>query len=287
VGAPRESDPYAVLGVRRGASFEEIRAAFRAKARAFHPDSRPDDPTAADTFRRIRDAYQVLRAAMPRAAHRPPPRAAPSSPPPGSEARDALDGTVTRKRNEARYGKTPFHRPRDGSSVSGSLWVPFAAAIRGGDHTLDIDEPAIGSRRRRVTLPAGVETGQLFRIEGRVVRAEVMPHAALTRDGHHVLLALPLGLGELLLGATVRVPTVDGPADLVVPPNSRAGQRLRLAGKGVAPDGDQLCMLALAWPDVAAPGVEAAVRALAEAQGPAPRSWDEAPRGDADDTSSE
>lgn len=280
-------DPHAVLGVRPGASLDEIRAAFRAKARAHHPDARPDDPTAADTFRAIREAYQVLRGADARASRRvrdagsdpprggastapPPPRSGNADDPPSRTSRDVFDRTVSQKRNEARYGQTPFHRPRDGSSVSGTLRVPFAAAIRGGDHTLEIEDGS-GARRRRVTLPPGVEPGQLFRIEGRVVRAEILPHPHLTRDGADVLLNLPLSLGELLLGARVRVPTVSGTADLQVPRNSRAGQRLRMRGQGVGGEGDQLCVLALTWPDLEAPGVEAAVQVLADAEGPSSR----------------
>ncbi len=275
---PRTIDPYAVLGVRPGASLDEIRTAFRAKARAHHPDARPDDPHAAETFRRIREAYQILRGAEARTSRRPargaagPARSADPDAPPSKTSRDVFDRTVNRKRNEARYGQTPFHRPRDGSNVAGVVRVPFAAAIRGGDHALTLEDPT-GVRRRRVTLPAGVETGQLFRIEGKVVRAEIEPHPHLSREGADVVLLLPLSLGELLLGACVRVPTVDGPADLVVPRNSRAGQRLRMRGKGVGGEGDQLCVLGLVWPDVEAPGVEAAVRALAEAEGPGRRGF--------------
>lgn len=263
-------DPHAVLGVRPGATLDELRAAFRAKARAFHPDARPHDPTAAETFRAIREAYQALRGSARPAAPR-----APDDPdvPPSKSSRDVFDRTVSQKRNEARYGQTPFHRPRDGSVVSGVVRVPFAAAVRGGDHMLVIDEGAAGVRRRRVSLPAGVEAGQLFRIEGRVLRAEIEPHPHLVREGSDVVLALPLSLGELLLGTTVRVPTVDGLADLVVPPHSRAGQRLRLRGLGVGGEGDQLCALGLVWPDVTQPGVGEAIRGLAEAEGAARLPW--------------
>lgn len=276
-------DPHAVLGVRPGASLDEIRSAFRAKARAFHPDARPDDPTAADTFRKIREAYQVLRGAESRGARRaardpsPPPPSSPPPPagaepdePPSKSSKDVFDRTVNRKRNEARYGQTPFHRPRTGSSATGVVRVPFAAAIRGGDHTLEIID-GTGTRRRRVTLPPGVEPGQLFRIEGKVVRAEIEPHPHLVREGRDVVLQLGLTLGELLLGAMVRVPTVDGMVELVVPRNSRAGQRLRMRGLGVTGEGDQLCALSMMWPDVDQPDIEGAVRALSEAEGPGRR----------------
>ena len=54
-------DHYARLGVRPSASREEIRAAYREKAQATHPDQNPDDPAAAERFQKVKEAYQVLR----------------------------------------------------------------------------------------------------------------------------------------------------------------------------------------------------------------------------------
>lgn len=61
---PSESAPpdyYARLGVSPSASQEEIRAAYRKKARETHPDRNPDDPKAAEQFQKVKAAYQVLR----------------------------------------------------------------------------------------------------------------------------------------------------------------------------------------------------------------------------------
>ena len=53
-------DFYAILGVARDASTEEIKKAFRRLARDSHPDANPDDPTAEARFREIAEAYEVL-----------------------------------------------------------------------------------------------------------------------------------------------------------------------------------------------------------------------------------
>jgi len=54
-------DYYARLGVRPSASHDDIRSAYREKARATHPDRNPDDPQAAERFQRVKEAYEVLR----------------------------------------------------------------------------------------------------------------------------------------------------------------------------------------------------------------------------------
>jgi hypothetical protein len=61
--ASEESRPdyYARLGVPPSASEEEIRDAYRQKARETHPDRNPDDPKAAERFQKVKEAYQVLR----------------------------------------------------------------------------------------------------------------------------------------------------------------------------------------------------------------------------------
>src|SRR5262249_61827306 len=53
-------DYYEVLGVQRGAAEEEIKRAYRKLARQYHPDRNPGDKQAAETFKEIQDAYEVL-----------------------------------------------------------------------------------------------------------------------------------------------------------------------------------------------------------------------------------
>lgn len=53
-------DPYKVLGVSRDASKDEIKRAYRTKAKEYHPDLHPDDPLAADKMNEINEAYDML-----------------------------------------------------------------------------------------------------------------------------------------------------------------------------------------------------------------------------------
>lgn len=56
----KEQDWYATLGVPVTASEKEIRAAFRRLARRYHPDVNPGDPRAAELFKRVKAAYEIL-----------------------------------------------------------------------------------------------------------------------------------------------------------------------------------------------------------------------------------
>jgi molecular chaperone DnaJ len=58
--AQGQQDHYATLGISRGATAEEIKRAYRRRARELHPDANPDDPTAEARFKEVARAYAVL-----------------------------------------------------------------------------------------------------------------------------------------------------------------------------------------------------------------------------------
>lgn len=94
-----------------------------------------------------------------------------------------------------------------------------------------------------VKLPFGVENGTQMRLAGKgeagpggmgdaIITIEIRPHPFFRQDGHDVRLDLPITLDEAMNGGKVKVPTVDGPVMLAVPPGSSSGKTLRLKGKG-------------------------------------------------------
>jgi DnaJ-class molecular chaperone len=80
-----------------------------------------------------------------------------------------------------------------------------------------------------------------------MVTIDVSPHPHFTRDGDNIRLNLPITIAEAVLGAKLKVPTVDGPVMVNVPKGSASGQTLRLKGRGFSAKaggrGDQLVTL--------------------------------------------
>jgi DnaJ-class molecular chaperone len=144
--------------------------------------------------------------------------------------------------------------PQKGADIAYRLPVPFedAAALREQRVTLQ------GGKTVSIKLPKGVEEGSKIRLAGQgqpgaggngdaIVTIAISPHRFFTRDGDNIRLDLPIALDEALLGAKVKVPTVEGPVMLSVPPGSTSGKTLRLKGRGFTGKGgergDQLVTL--------------------------------------------
>jgi len=105
-----------------------------------------------------------------------------------------------------------------------------------------------------VNIPRGVQDGSVIRAPGKggagfgsggrgdlYIRVRLLPHQRFRlRDGGDIELELPVAPWEAVLGAKVQVPTLDGPVEMRIPPNSQTGKTLRLKGRGLArPGGGQ------------------------------------------------
>lgn len=144
--------------------------------------------------------------------------------------------------------------PQKGADAAYRLEVPFedAALLKGQRVTL------ASGRTLDIKLPRGVEDGTKIRLAGQgqpgpggngdaIVTIAIGRHRFFSRDGDNIRLDLPIALDEAVLGAKVRVPTVDGPVMLSIPKGSSSGKVLRLKGKGFTGKsgarGDQLVTL--------------------------------------------
>ncbi|MBM2616772.1 molecular chaperone DnaJ [Actinoplanes sp. LDG1-06] len=121
------------------------------------------------------------------------------------------------------------------------------------------------NRTINVRFPAGVADGQRIRLSGRgepgdrggpagdlFVQVMVRPDELFGRTGDDLTLVVPVTIAEAVLGTDLRVPTLDGPVTLRVPPGTPSGRKLRARGKGVTrkdgPPGDLIVTVDVQMP---------------------------------------
>jgi curved DNA-binding protein len=262
-----EPDLYRTLGVARDAGEDDIRKAYRRLARQYHPDVNPNDPKAEERFKEISYAYDVLSDPEKRArydefgaqglqpgfdpeqarAYRRWAEGARRSPQHeafGEEIDlDELFGRLGGLGGLGGLGREWRRAPRRGRDVHAEVTVDFLDAALGREVRLEV--PGRGTLRVRV--PAGAADGTRVRLAGQgepggqgappgdlYLTLHVRPHPFFRREGDDLVLDLPVTIPELVLGASIEVPTPDGVATVRVPAHARPGQRLRLRGKGVA-----------------------------------------------------
>ena len=130
------------------------------------------------------------------------------------------------------------HRP--GQDISAALTITLPEAAKGTDKRVQLPT----GREVDVKIPAGLNEGQVIRLKGQglagsggragdlLITVSVAPHPLFARSGADLRLELPITLYEAVLGAKVRVPTLDGAVELAIPPGTSSGRIFRLKGKG-------------------------------------------------------
>jgi DnaJ-class molecular chaperone len=278
------NDPYQVLGVKREATEDEIRRAYRKLAKQFHPDLNPGKKEAEARFKAINAAYDLLSDKDKR----------------GRYDRGEIDASGA-ERPERRFYRG-YAEGAEGGKYHGfqnididDLGDIFAGVfrgrggggargfkMRGGDRqytlTIDFVEAANGAKKRvtlasgrelDVTIPAGIEDGQVLRLQGQgeagsgggaagaaLIEVRVAPHPLFRRDGGDIRVELPVSLAEAVLGGRIEVPTTTGTVAMKVPKGSNTGTQLRLKGKGIAGKGDQYVTLKVVLPEPPDPALE-------------------------------
>ncbi len=179
-------------------------------------------------------------------------------------------------------------RPRQGGDHHAKLTIDLLDAYRGAQRTMSLRMPIVDAqghatlkeRQLVVNIPRGVGPGQHLRLVGQgaaghvgapagdlYLEIEFAPHAVFRLDGRDVYFDLPVAPWEAARGATIQVPTPEGPVQLGIPPGSTQGRKLRLKGRGLPgrQAGDLYAVLGIAVPPPS-PGIaDAAWQALAEA----------------------
>jgi curved DNA-binding protein len=285
-------DYYKILGVERGASDEEIKKAYRKLARKYHPDvSKEKD--AEEKFKEMSEAYEVLKDAEKRKAYDTMGSYQPGQdfrPPPDWEQQfrggdaggfqdigdgdlfDFLSGLGRGGFRGGRAGGT-FRMPGQDYEIAAHLSVEEVARGIELEVPLTVTEAGEDGQLRRTTktikvrIPKGATDGQRLRVPGKggpghggvpngdlYVNIQLRPHDLFRVSGHDLYLEVPVAPWEAALGAEVQIPTLDGRVTLKVPAGSRAGQKLRVRGKGLPKpgggEGDLYAVLQIVTPSV-------------------------------------
>lgn len=275
-------DYYDTLGVEPSAGEAEIKTAYRRLARKYHPDVSKESG-AEDRFKAVNEAYEALRDPAKRSAYdqlrargyRPGDEV---QPPGGGYARgapgdfeevfagggagggfsDFFESLFRRQQQERGFN------PQGGARGSGP--VPRAdtrarlAVALETVYSGDSVRIAIGAKHLDVRVPKGIKPGQVIRLAGQggqggdlFLEIEYAAHPQFEMDGRNVFYSLPVAPWEAALGATISVPTLGGRVDLKIPPESEAGRKLRLRGRGlpgsgIVATGDQIVELEIQAP---------------------------------------
>lgn len=271
-------DPYDVLGVARDTSPADLKKAYRTLAKQLHPDVNPGDRSVEQRFKEVSAAYDLLSDSQRRGQFDRGEIGADGAPrrhnPFQQQYRQGGDfdfgaGGVNVEDLFADLfgrGRRPTARQRGqpkGRDLTYTLGVSFVDAMRGGRQRVALHS----GKTLDINLPPGAKDGQKLRLKGQgmpaagggapgdaFVEIQVDPHPYMTLDGLDIHLALPVTLDEAVLGAKIKVPTIDGVVSATVPAGSNTGTILRLKGRGIlAPKGgrrgDQYVRIQVLLPD--------------------------------------
>jgi curved DNA-binding protein len=252
-------DYYQILGVKRGASTDEVKRAYRKLARKYHPDV-SKEPGAEERFKSISMAYEVLGNPEKRKAYDQLGSYQPGQnfkPPPDWEQRYGVAGDFSGMSFSELFEQIFSGL---GSTQRGSGFPPDDPTRRGGvpafqaEVEISLEEASAGAerifeidgRKIRIRIPKGAQDGQKLRVPVRARRGwgrtgggdlqitvRLLPHPLFRPVGDHLEMDLPLTPAEAVLGTEVEIPTFAGRVRLRVPPATSSGRSFRLEKKGM------------------------------------------------------
>lgn len=255
-------DYYKILEIPTTASDDDIKKAYRKLARKFHPDLNPNDETAKKNFQQVNEANEVLSDPEKRKKY-------------DKYGKDWKHADEFEKANKqrgqaGRSAGSQHYYGGDTGDFSGDFSEFFESMYGGGQGNrgrqtkyrgqdfnaelhLDLKDVyqtqqqtlTVNGKNIRLTIPAGVENGQVIKIAGHgapgsnggpngdlYITFTIANHTKFKREGHHLYANVDLDLYTALLGGDVLVDTFDGKVKLKVAPETQTGTKVKLKGKG-------------------------------------------------------
>ncbi len=253
-------DYYEVLGVKKSATPEEIKKAYRKLARKYHPDINPDDEKAKLKFQQINEAQEVLTDAEKRKKydkygenwkH--------------GEEQEKAQRAYSQQYQKSGAGGNDYSGSFDDGTFSDFFGSMFGNRRGGGRQSqfrgqdlnaelpLTLKEAAtthphtftINGKNVRITIHAGTANGQKIKLKGYgnaganggpagdlFITFNIAEDATFRREGDNLYTTFELDLYTAVLGGEVTVPTLDGQVKLKIKPETQNGSKVRLKGKG-------------------------------------------------------
>jgi len=251
-------DYYKILGIDKSASAKDVKNAYRKLARKYHPDLNPNNQDAKTNFQQINEANEVLSDPEKRKKY-------------DQYGKDwqHADDFEKQKQQQSQSGGSQRVNYSGGASESDfsdffeSMFGGAGATrgrqpkYRGEDYTTEIHMDLIDAYKThkqtlsvngnniRITVPAGVENGQIIKISGHggpgvnggpngdlYITFTVANHPTIKRLGNNLFCNVELDLFTAVLGGEITIDTLDGKVKLKVKPETQQGTKVNLKGKG-------------------------------------------------------
>ncbi len=254
-------DYYKILGISKNASEAEIKKAYRKLARKYHPDLNPDDKAAEKKFKEINEANEVLSHTENRKKYDKY----------GKDWKHAEE-FEKQKQQQAQYGNRSQqsygnYSESDFSDFFESMFGGRGGGFSGGGRTqtkfkgqdfnaelhLNLTDVykthkqtlTVNGKNIRLTIPAGVENGQVIRIKGHggkgvnggangdlLIKFKIKNNTHFKRNKADLHLTVDLDLYKAVLGGDLVINTLGGKVKLKVKSETQNGAKVKLKGKG-------------------------------------------------------
>ena len=261
-------DYYKILGVDKKASQAEIKKAYRALAKKYHPDKNKGDKAAENKFKDISEAYEVLGDKEKRSQYDQLGanwRQFQQAGGPGGGRYQSYGGGFSQQDMHDMFGGggggfSDFFeqffgggaggfgqtaggrtRARKGQDYQAEMEITLEEAYNGTSRLINTDKQQL-----RITTKPGVADGQTLRIKGKggpaagggesgdlYIKVLVKPHPKFERKGDDLYTDLDLDMYTAILGGEAQVNTMSGLLKLKIPSGTQNGKTLRLRGKGM------------------------------------------------------
>lgn len=248
-------DYYKILGIKKDASEEEIKKAFRKLAHAYHPDKAGGNEA---KFKEASEAYSVLSDKKKRAQYDA--FGAGNYTDAGAGFRGTGFDPSSFGFDFSGFGTKGFdtgdlgdilssifggRRVRRGRDIAVDIELSFQESIFGAERKVVINSKFVKQKEVSISVPPGIDDGQMIRLSGMgetleggvpgdlYVKVHVRKHPYLRKEGYNLIMDLEAKLSEALLGAEKVIHTLDGEITLKVPAGTKHGTILRVKGRGV------------------------------------------------------